>query len=400
MPLDPVPGRADADLILAGGGLANGLIAWRLMALHPELRVLLVESEGTLGGNHTWSFHEGDLDAAQHEWLAPLVVHRWPRYSVNFPGRNRTLESGYASITASRFDSVLRSALGSRACVGARVRSLTARGVTLDDGRTLSARAVIDGRGVRPSPHLALGYQKFIGQELRLAAPHGLAAPILMDACVPQQDGYRFVYTLPLSPDTILVEDTFYADGGHVDENRLRTNIRDYAHARGWRIAAVLREERGVLPITLAGDAEAFWQEAGGIARSGLAAGLFNQATGYSLPDAVRLADLLADHAASHWTAEALFELIKKQAMTRWKEQGFFRLLNRMLFRAAAPEQRWRVIERFYGLPQPLIERFYAGRPTSLDKMRILSGKPPVAMGAALRAAFQTPPALMQEDTP
>ncbi len=400
MPLDAVPGRADADLILAGGGLANGLIAWRLKVLQPELRVLLIESEGTLGGNHTWSFHDGDLDAAQHAWLAPLVAHRWPCYSVNFPGRSRTLESGYASITSSRFDSVLRSALGSRVCLGATIRSLTARSVTLADGRTLSGRAVIDGRGVQASPHLALGYQKFIGQELKLAAPHGLAAPILMDACVPQQDGYRFVYSLPLSPDTVLVEDTFYADGGQVDESRLRANIRDYTAARGWRMAEVMREERGVLPITLAGHAEAFWHEAGGVPRSGLAAGLFNQATGYSLPDAVRLADLLAGQPVSHLSAEPLFELIKAQAMVRWKEQGFFRLLNRMLFRAAAPEQRWRVIERFYGLPQPLIERFYAGRPTPLDKVRILSGKPPVAVGAALRAAFQSPPARMQEDAP
>jgi lycopene beta-cyclase len=398
MPLDPVPGRLDADLILAGGGLANGLIAWRLKTLKPELRVLVIESGATLGGNHTWSFHEGDLEPAQRGWLEPLVAHRWPSYSVKFPGRSRTLESGYASITSHRFDSVLRSALGSSVRLGEGIRSLTPTTVTLDDGRTLSARAVIDGRGVRPSANLALGYQKFIGQELRLAAPHGLAAPVLMDACVPQQDGYRFVYTLPLTADTVLVEDTFYADEGRVDSDRLRANILDYARTKGWHIAEVLREERGVLPITLSGDIEAFWQEAGGMARSGLAAGLFNQATGYSLPDAVRLADLLAAQPIASLAAEKLFDVVRTHALGRWKEQRFFRLLNRMLFRAADPDQRWRVIERFYGLPAPLIQRFYAGCPTPLDKLRILSGKPPVAVGAAMRAAFLTPRAVVQED--
>ena len=45
----------DFDLILAGGGLANGLIALRLAATRPEVRVAIVEGGGQIGGNHTWS---------------------------------------------------------------------------------------------------------------------------------------------------------------------------------------------------------------------------------------------------------------------------------------------------------------------------------------------------------
>ena len=63
-------------------------------------------------------------------------------------------------------------------------------------------------------------------------------------------------------------------------------------------------------------------------------------------------------------------------------------MLNRMLFRAAKPAQRRRVMQRFYGLPEPLVARFYAGRPTWGDRARILAGKPPVPIGAALHAAF------------
>ena len=43
------------------------------------------------------------------------------------------------------------------------------------------------------------------------------------------------------------------------------------------------------------------------------------------------------------------------------------------------------ILERFYRLPEPLIERFYAGRPTVGDRIRILTGKPPVPVGRALR---------------
>jgi lycopene beta-cyclase len=68
----------------------------------------------------------------------------------------------------------------------------------------------------------------------------------------------------------------------------------------------------------------------------------------------------------------------------RWRERGYYRLLNRMLFRAAEPGRRYVVLERFYRLNQGLIERFYAGRITLADKARILIGKPPVPVSAAL----------------
>ena len=59
-------------------------------------------------------------------------------------------------------------------------------------------------------------------------------------------------------------------------------------------------------------------------------------------------------------------------------------MLTKMLFAAARPEQRYRMLERFYRLPQPLIERFYAGRSTPADALRILAGKPPVPISSAL----------------
>ena len=60
-----------------------------------------------------------------------------------------------------------------------------------------------------------------------------------------------------------------------------------------------------------------------------------------------------------------------------------------MLFRAAAPEHRYRVLEHFYRLDPGLIARFYAGRSTAADKMRILSGRPPVPVARALMALWR-----------
>jgi lycopene beta-cyclase len=61
-------------------------------------------------------------------------------------------------------------------------------------------------------------------------------------------------------------------------------------------------------------------------------------------------------------------------------------MLNRMLFGAAGPGERYKVLEHFYRLPAATIGRFYAGRSTLFDKARILSGRPPVPVGPALAA--------------
>lgn len=384
------------DLILAGAGLANGLIAWRLRQVRPELNVLCIETQASLGGNHTWSFHDADLSADQHHWIEPLVVKRWPSYQVHFAQVSRVLDSGYASITSERFADVITPALGSSLRLGETITELGPRHVRLASGETLQAHAVIDGRGVRPSRHVVLGQQAFLGQLLRLQRPHGLTGPIIMDARVSQGEGYRFVYVLPFSPDTVLVEDTHYVDRHTLSIEQLREHIADYVRWQGWAVAECLREEQGVLPITLAGDFDAFWNDAAGQPLSGLRAGLFHCTTGYSLPHAVRLAQWLAQQ--SDMQADRLFEGLREYARQQWHAQGFYRLLNRMLFLAGKPQDRWQVMQRFYRLSPALISRFYAGQNHWRDRARILVGKPPVPVDEALRAAFKSSP--RQFETP
>lgn len=380
------------DLVLAGGGLANGMIAWRLRQLRPELRVTLLEAGPTLGGNHTWCFHDSDLDAAQRAWLAPLVAHRWPQHVVMFDQRTRAVAGGYNAVTSERFHEVLSRELGAAVQLDTPVAEVRPRQALGPDGRVFDAGAVIDGRGFAPSPQLDLRYQKFLGLELQLARPHGLAGPILMDARVPQLDGYRFVYTLPLAPDRLLVEDTYYADTPALSPAALRSRALDYAQAQGWAVSAVLREEQGVLPIAIDGDIDAFWRGRSGQPVSGLRAGLFHPTTGYSLPQAVRLAELIARQ--RDLSAPALSAVIERHARAVWRSQFFFRALNRMLFLAGPAEGRHRVLAHFYRLPDGLVGRFYGERLTVADKLRIVTGKPPVPFFSALKVLL--PPRRME----
>jgi len=374
-------------VVLVGGGLANGLIALRLRRLRPEIDLIILERDREFGGRHTWSFHAGDVTPGQQEWLAPLVAHSWPCQEVRFPSRRRDLRQGYASLTSGRFREVVGGAVGRGVRVGVEVRDVRPHEVRLADGTSIVAGAVIDGRGDPGGSHLELGFQKFLGRTLALDADHGLPGPILMDATVPQKDGFRFLYTLPFSHRRVLVEDTRYSDTPGFEREELRREIEAYAGSQGWRVAGVEDEEEGSLPIVLSGDIDAFWDASGpGVPRSGMRAALFHPTTGYSLPEAAGLADAIA--AAPDLRSPALYALTRDRSQEAWRRGGFFRLLNRMLYRAAEPAERYRVLEHFYRLPEPLIARFYAGRLTWWDRVRVLSGRPPVPMGRALRAMW------------
>lgn len=376
------------DVILVGAGLANGLIALRLRQLQPQLKCLMLESHAHPAGNHTWSFHQSDLSPEQFHWLEPLISVRWSGYQVRFPALRRNCSGNYCSIASTDFAQKLVDAMGEDLWTDAPVKQVNPTQVTLADGRELHAQVVIDGRGLQHTPHMQLGYQVFIGQEWQLAQPHGLTQPILMDATVDQRDGYRFVYTLPLSADRLLIEDTHYVNQPTLEESVVRQHIADYAQQHGWALKMLLREERGALPITLSGAIDPFWQQQRGQPCSGLRAGLFHATTGYSLPSAVALAELVAKTLPCD--AHTLSQQIEIFARQQWRAQRFFRLLNRMLFLAGKPQQRWRVMQRFYRLDAGLIRRFYAGQLRLSDKARILCGKPPVPIGEALRALLNS----------
>jgi len=377
----------DLDFLFVGGGLANSLAAYRLAARRPGVRFLVLERGATLGGNHTWSFHDGDLTREERAWVEPLVSRRWPRHEVRFPRYRRVIAGGYQSVESADFHERIHKELRERVRFGAEVSQLDAQSVTVASGERYTAAAVVDGRGFVASHALGLGYQKFLGQVVEFDRPIDLANPILMDATVDQTDGFRFMYVLPFTQRTALIEDTYYSDSPEIDAPALRGEILRYAERAGWSVTAVRREETGILPVVLSGDMREFWNDTEAIARIGLRAALFHPTTGYSFPSAVRTADLLAQ--AETVPADA-YRLLREQSEKGWRLGRLYRGLNRMLYLAAQPERRFRVLQRFYTLPESLIERFYAARLTPRDGVRILAGMPPVPVGAAVRALMQT----------
>ncbi|WP_118858235.1 lycopene beta-cyclase CrtY [Sphingomonas mesophila] len=368
-------------LIIAGGGLAGGLAALALAKRRPDVDFLLIEQEHAFGGNHIWSFFDSDVAVEDRALLAPLVAAHWDDHDIRFPRRKRRLALGYNSVRSDLLDRELRQRLRpGQYRLGCTIDRLAPDHVIVG-GKRIDGGAVIDARGPGPAPGLDLAWQKFVGRTYRYAAPHAVERPVIMDATVDQSDGYRFLYSLPFAADELMIEDTFYSDTPDLDPEALAAGLDQAAAAHG--SAKCVEEEIGVLPILLGGDLAALWPD-DGIARLGMAGGFFHPTTGYSLPDALANARLLAEQ--RDLSGPAIARLLRARAERLWDDRHFFQLLNRMLFRAADPRERYRVLEHFYRLPLATIARFYAARLTALDKLRILSGRPPVAVGRALAA--------------
>lgn len=374
------------DIAIVGGGLAGGLIALALHRRDPGMPVLLIEQGEALGGNHRWSWFASDLDAAGAALLARFRTTAWDDYEVRFPAYARRLRTPYNSLSSAEFDAGLRRELPEGAILtGRAVEALDATGVTLAGGERIAARAVIDCRGFAPGTHLRGGWQVFMGRHLRTARPHGIARPVIMDATVEQIGGYRFVYVLPLGVDEVFVEDTYYQDTPELDRSALSSRIDAFCRQHGLE-GDIRGSETGVLPVITGGDFAGWQRELriAGVGRAGARGGFAHPLTSYTLPFAAATALAVAEEA--DLPGDQLAAFLEARARRLWRRMRFYRRLGAMLFGAARPGERYRVFERFYRLPERLIERFYAGRSTLGDKARVLLGRPPVPVSRAIAA--------------
>jgi len=378
------------DHVIVGGGLQGCLLVHALAHHRPEARVLLVERESDLCGNHTWSFHDSDIPRQARGWFDPLVAHRWPGYRVRFPGLTRRVGIPYATISSAGLGAATRrlaAEADGRAGRGLLViRSgesceiVSPTCVRLGDGSPVDDATVIDcrGRAAAPGPPRGTGYQSFIGHELRIGSRWPAAEPTVMDVREDQAAGFEFLYELPFGPQRVLLEYTRFSEEPGCDEPRAEALIATRLAEAGVRDTERLRTERGCLPMPYEAPAPA----SGGAVAGGYAGGWYHAATGYSMPLAARFADIAAraapDRVGTDLAAAAAGDRLRRT---------FARFLNRLLFCLVTPRDRWKIFRRFYRvLSEERISRFYAHRFTVADAARIVVGRPPSGL-APLRFA-------------
>jgi lycopene beta-cyclase len=371
------------DYVIVGGGLQGCLLAHALAWHQPQATVMLLERGAELCGNHTWSFHETDVAEQARSWFDPLVAHRWPGYRVRFPKLSRRVNISYATITSDRLREATLSLAGG---AGAPARSgrlvvrtgesceiLGPTAVRVGGTAEISCRTVLDCRGrAAVGPPGGAGYQTFIGHEYETVRRWPAAEPTVMDVPADQAAGFEFLYELPLGPDRVLLEYTRFHEEPVCDESRAAALISARLAEAGAGAAKLIRTEHGCLPMPYAAAA----RREGPSPAGGYAGGWYHAATGYSLPLAVRFAELVA-RACPDRVAAAIASAAAEDRLRR----GFARFLNRLLFCLVRPADRWKIFRRFYRvLPEERIARFYAHRFTVTDAARIVIGWPPTGL--------------------
>jgi lycopene beta-cyclase len=379
---------AKSDVLIVGGGLAGCLTALKFSAAKPDAPVVLVEEQKVLAGQQTWIFQESDLAPESLEWLLPVVKKTWEEATVQFPRLKRTFEAStsgkFHAVRSEDLHKAVIAKYGSEVILKSKVIRCTDSQAALENGKTLVARTVFDARGFAQEARPKLnGFHKYIAVDFKLMSPHGLTAPILIDATCPQLDGYRFFTVIPWDRQNVTVRETYYSENADLNFDRIRLSIRSYAERLGWRIDVTDREESRVTPIPMTSEYLAP-SVTGEPLPIGTRGGYFHAMTGDEFVDSVRTAEFLA--ALVEPTTQTARDALMKHRRAWLSRQRFYRLLNRWLFYAVEPSLRYQVIQHFYELPQDVVGRLCGGRTTWSDRIRILKSRPPIRLERAFRS--------------
>lgn len=278
--------------VILGAGLAGLSLADALLGQGVTSDITLVDTRTGFTDDRTWCFWDVQPHPYRH-----LVRERWAAWT--FAGgaaihRQRSHAMPYCHLPAMAFyEDVLRrirAAPNCRLLLGTTVAEVSGRAgaVTVaTSAGDLRATHCFDALGTggptwgsaMPAPGPGTLAQRFLGWFVQAQAPvFDSSCVTLMDFDVTPNGELRFMYVLPFSATSALVEDTSIGHHG-VDPDASRNEIRRYLYERH-RIddVTVDREEQSVLPMIAGAPAE----PAAPVIPVGTAAGALRPSSGYA----------------------------------------------------------------------------------------------------------------------
>jgi len=342
----------------------------------------------------TWSFHGSDVPESLLPFVENLSSYHWQKQSVQFHQYSRTIETPYFTIRSSDLAKKVMGNSKIEIHFGTQFKNDS---LNEEIGGKSDLPLIIDTAGQPFKLNASeFAYQKFVGLEFLLENKHGVDYPVIMDATVPQLDGYRFMYLLPFGEKTIFVEDTRYSKTPFILEADYKQEIASYVKQKGWIVKDVIYTEKSALPIPfnvpVSEETRMTLGKNNEVISLGVAQGLYHPVTGYSSPLMWKTLDVLkihlnrgsqGDRNSDQWLVELKLALGALREDFR-QGQRVYCFLNRLMFLASSDEKRFVIFERFYKFSRELIERFYSMDNSYLDWAKIFSGRPPVSVSRAM----------------
>ncbi len=255
---------ARVDLAILGAGSAGLSLAAALAnsASGAHLNVVVIEARAGSPPDRSFAFWATPLELENPPW--PLLG-QWQSWCFSDRDGSQVVHQGgaerrYVAVSALAHYQHCLEQIGQRPGFqlihGVAITDLISRSDAVEvrgQGFQAAARHVVDTRNHADHDTLkARLYQQFVGHVLQRAEPVGNPHQVeLMTDMSADEHGFRFVYSLPLDHNRVLVEETRFTPR-ILPWQRLEADCWRAAESRYFGFAAVLHTERGIIPMGIA----------------------------------------------------------------------------------------------------------------------------------------------------
>ncbi len=284
------------DYIIAGAGCAGMSLLMRMFAdsFFASKKILVVDPDDKQQNDRTWCFWETKPDLFE-----PIVHHQWKKldfYSNHFSTELSIEPYTYKMIRGIDFYNYVKASVSVSPNIEwrkATVKKLVdttfefigtneIAGIELADGEIIYADYVFSSILFEPIKAAANEYhflQHFKGWEIKTATDcFDSSKAVFMDFRVSQEHGTTFMYVLPTSANTALIEYTLFTEE-LLEEDDYNVALKKYiGETLQIKDYELLHEEKGVIPMTT----KKFPYAKGGNIYIGIAGGQAKASSGYA----------------------------------------------------------------------------------------------------------------------
>jgi lycopene beta-cyclase len=381
--------KSQYDYIITGAGLAGLSLLMRMMQ-HPffdTAQILVIDAAQKNTNDRTWCFWEKEPDIFE-----PIVCKKWGQVSFIAPSYKSELNLSpfvYKMIRGIDLYTHVLSLAASKSNITFCTESVLSVQTTKTGARvqlknqTLTANKVFNSILFEPVNVLAQKssdyflWQHFKGYEIKTETPvFNDAVATLMDFTVDQSEGNTFMYVMPTSTTTALVEYTLFTENLLADKD-YNEAIDDYIQKTyGAVVYSISHQEFGQIPMTNF----SFSGGGGNIINMGVAGGQVKGSSGYAF------------HFIQEKTKSIVADLVaqKNPLRTPSFSQKKFGLYDAVLLRVLQDKKldgATIFTQIFSKNPPDRVFRFLNNESTWLDDLHIMSSVPThIFLPAALYA--------------
>ena len=238
------------DIAILGGGNAGMTLAAKISSKTKDKKIVVFESQKANTKSATWSLW---ATKSEISILKPFIKGQWQKWKIvthNSEIIHKSTEHSYIAIDSSKYLKSYERSLDKEVTLlpyHAELCSESDETIISADNKIFKSNLTFDSR---PPELMRDGLkQHFIGWEIETEQDlEDIDTVTLMDFTVDQSKGIHFIYALPLSKNTILVESTMLSN--HVEKDVwYESSIKEWLDIRDISIKKHLRTERGIIPM-------------------------------------------------------------------------------------------------------------------------------------------------------